>query len=372
MSSIDLTRKLLLLLIIHLLPCIFAGIRLVSVLTVLDKLGYIPVPSKAEHIVSESIKESLESLFGQAASAVLLNNLSSIYGLSENELTTNYDIFEKSLYKISGYGAKIILGYLKKEILIKALAASSDSEITEQDIVNPEVGIGDIIKKISFDEITEFVYRIPSSMHIVLVYENEATKYKILDAFFDKAHNHSHQDTTTTTTASNTITSTMIPRLIRHKQTKCGYANDSLYYDDLLCIDKSQIVKKIWNWINSFDYRCTTDIVNKYDNKEIIAQDKDDIIVSPSPSPSTAIRIAIEDASWFLVNNFRHEFLSLEEIIKKNISNFKSTSILCVYKKTRISGHDVIDEEMIMTMVESHSYVILEEPPFIIYMATKS
>ena len=374
MSSIDPTRKLLLLLIIHLLPCIFAGIRLVSVLTVLDKLGYIPVPSKAEHIVSESIKESLESLFGQAASAVLLNNLSSIYGLSENELTTNYDIFEKSLYKISGYGAKIILGYLKKEILIKALAASSDSEITEQDIVNPEVGIGDIIKKISFDEITEFVYRIPSSMHIVLVYKNEATKYKILDAFFDKAHNHSHQDTTTTTTttASNTITSTMIPRLIRHKQTKCGYANDSLYYDDLLCIDKSQIVKKIWNWINSFDYRCTTDIVNKYDNKEIIAQDKDDIIVSPSPSPSTAIRIAIEDASWFLVNNFRHEFLSLEEIIKKNISNFKSTSILCVYKKTRISGHDVIDEEMIMTMVESHSYVILEEPPLIIYRATKS
>jgi hypothetical protein len=115
---------------------------------VLFKLGYIPVPSKAEHIVSESIKESLESSFGQAASAVLLNNLSSIYGLSKNELTTNYDIFEKSLYKISGYGAKIILGYLKKEILIKALAASSDSEITEQDIVNSEVGIGDIIKKL--------------------------------------------------------------------------------------------------------------------------------------------------------------------------------------------------------------------------------
>jgi hypothetical protein len=91
-------------------------IRLVSsVLTVLDKLGYVPVPSKAEQIVSESIKKSFESLFGQAAATIMLNNLSSLYGLSEEELTTNYDIFEKSLCKISGYGASIFWDILKKK-----------------------------------------------------------------------------------------------------------------------------------------------------------------------------------------------------------------------------------------------------------------
>ena len=75
-------------------------------LTLLDKLGYIPVSSKkAEHIISESIKKSLENLFGHAATVVLLQHLTAFYGLSERELTTNYDIFEKSLSRISGYGA---------------------------------------------------------------------------------------------------------------------------------------------------------------------------------------------------------------------------------------------------------------------------
>jgi hypothetical protein len=332
---------------------------LVSVLTVLDKLGYVPLPSKAEHIVSESIKKSFESLFGQAATIVVLNNLSSLYGLSEKELTTNYDIFEKSLYKISSYGAKIILGYLKKEILIEAVESSFASEITEQDIVNPDVRIEDIIKKINYYEITEFVHRIPSSMHIVFVYKNEDTKYKVLDAFFCKSH--THQDTTA---ASNAETSTLIGRLICNKQTKCGYITDRLYYEDLSDIDKSQIAKEIWNWINSFNYRCNTSILNKCRNsEEIIAQDKDYIKTS-------AIRIAIEDASWFLVNDFRHEFVSVEEIIKKHISNSKSTNTLCVYKNSSISVHNDIDEKMIMRIVESHSYVILEEP-LIIYRATK-
>lgn len=83
-------------------------------LTILDELGYIPVPSKAEYIVSDSIKKSFESLFGQEATISILNHLTSLYGLSEKELTTNYDIFEKSLHIISNYAAKILLRYIKK------------------------------------------------------------------------------------------------------------------------------------------------------------------------------------------------------------------------------------------------------------------
>jgi hypothetical protein len=63
-------------------------IRLVSSLTILDKLGYIPIPSKAECIFSDSVKKSFESLFGKDATPIILNNLSSLYGLSEKELTT--------------------------------------------------------------------------------------------------------------------------------------------------------------------------------------------------------------------------------------------------------------------------------------------
>ena len=337
-----------------------------SVLNVLDKLGYIPVPSKAEHIVSESIKKSFESLFGQATTAVLLNNLSSLYGLSEKELITNYDIFEKSLYKISSYGAKIILVYLKKEVLVKAIASSLASEITEKDIVNPDVGVGDILKKINYYEVIEFVRTILPGMHIIFVHENEDAKYKVLAAFLDESY---HQNTTT---VNSPLTST-IKALISNKQTKFSHINNILYYEDLLRIKKSEIIREIWDWINSFKNESNSDVPKKYNNnsKEIITQDV--IVSSSSYSSPPAIRIAIEDASWFLANNFRHEFLSVEEIIKKYISTFTSTSILCVYKISNIiSGYNDIDEEeTIMKIVESHSYVILENP-LIIYRTTKS
>jgi hypothetical protein len=336
-------------------------IRLVSVLTVLDKLGYIPVPSKAEHIVSGSIKKCFESLFGQAATTIVLNNLSSLYGLSEKELTTNYDIFEKSLYKLSGYGAKIILAYIKEEILVKAVASSLDSEICEQDIVNPDIGVGHILKKISYSEAIKFVHRILAGMHIVFVYENEDHKDKVLSAFLDDSYRQN--DNTNTVNSQKTST---IKALISNKQTRFSHINNILYYEDLLRTKKSEIIGKIWDWMNSFRHEINSGTLEKYNNnKEIITQDS---IVSSS-SPDT--RIVIDDISWFLANNFRQEFASIEEIIKKYIDSSKSTSILCVYKILNISGSNEIDEDTIMRMVKPHSCVILADPP-VIFETTKS
>jgi hypothetical protein len=322
-------------------------------LTVLYKLGYTPVPSKVEHIVSESIKKSFESLFGQSATVVILNHLASSYGLSEEELTTNYDMFEKSLYKISSYGAKIILRHLKKEMLIEAIAASSGSEITEQDILNPDIGIRDIMKKICYDEITQFVHEISAGEHIAFIYKNEDAKYKVLSAFLGESH---HDDI-----MKSQITSTR--GLISNKQTKFNHINSILQYEDLLVIEKSEIINKIWDWINRFKNKNNSDILKEGNNKEIKggAQDKDIIVVS------STIRIAIEDAAWFLLNNFRHEFLSIEKILKKHIINDKYMSFLCAYKISDISGSN---DDIIMEIIESHHSVILEDP-LIIYKSTK-
>jgi hypothetical protein len=325
-------------------------------LTVLDKLGYIPVPSKVERIVSKSIKKSFESLFGQTATVVILNHLASFYGLSEKELTTNYDIFDKSLHEMSSYGASIILRYLKKEMLIESISASSGSEITEQDILNPDIGIGDIIKKISYDEITQFVHGISAGEHITFIYKNEDTKCKVLSAFFDESHHHHHDDI-----VNSQIISTMA--LISNKQTKFSYINNILHYEDLLVIEKSEIINKIWDWMNCFNNKINSDMLKEDDDKEIeVAQDKD-IVVN-----SSAIRIAIEDATWFLLNNFRHEFLSIEKIVKKYISNNKCMSVLCTYKISDISGSN--DDDIIMRIIESHGSVILEDP-LIRYKSTK-
>ena len=335
---------------------------MVSILTALDELGYVPVPSKTERIVSESIKKSFVNLFGQAATTTVLNNLSSLYGLSENELTTNYDIFEKSLYRLSSYGANIILGYIKKEILIKAVESSLDSEISEEDIANSFVGIRNIMKKISYSEVTKFIDKIVSGMHIVFVHQNEDAKNKLLSAFFNGSYRQNN-----TNAIDSPVTST-IKALISNKQTRFSHISNILHYEDLVCIKESELTRKILDWITSFTDKSNLELPKKCNNNnnEIIIQDS----VAVRSFPPT-IRIAIDDASWFLANNFRHELALIEEMVKKYTKSSSSTSVLCFYKVSNISGYNDIDKETIMRIIQSHSYVILEDP-LLIYSAIRS
>ena len=322
-------------------------------LTLLDKLGYIPVSSKAEHIISESIKKSLESLFGHAATVVLLHHLASFYGLSEKELTTNYDIFEKSLSKISAYGAKIILKDIRKEMLIETIKSSTGSEITEQDILNPDIGIREIINKIGYDEIAKFVHAMPPGEHINLVYKNEDTKDKVLSSFLSSESYHDE-------IVNNRITS--IRGLITTKLTKFNYIKRILYYEDLsLAVKKSEIINKLWDWMIRLRSKNYSTIFKEGRDKEIVRYEDKDIMAS------SCVRVAIEDAAWFLLNNFTFEFLSFEKIIKKYLDEDKHMSFLCTYKISDISGSS---DDMLTKIIETHHYVILENP-LMIYKSTK-
>jgi hypothetical protein len=322
-------------------------------LTLLDKLGYIPVSSKAEHIISESIKKSLESFFGHAATVVLLHHLASFYGLSEKELTTNYDIFEKSLSKISAYGAKIILKDIRKEMLIETIKSSTGSEITEQDILNPDIGIREIINKIGYDEIAKFVHAMPPGEHINLVYKNEDTKDKLLSSFLSSESYHDE-------IVNNRITS--MRGLITTKLTKFNYIKDILYYEDLsLAVEKSEIINKLWDWMIRLRSKNYSTIFKEGRDKEIVRYEDKDIMAS------SCVRVAIEDAAWFLLNNFTFEFLSFEKIIKKYLDEDKHISVLCTYKISDISGSS---DDMLMKIIETHHYVILENP-LMIYKSTK-
>ena len=322
-------------------------------LTLLDKLGYIPVSSKAEHIISESIKKSLESLFGHAATVVLLHHLASFYGLSEKELTTNYDIFEKSLSKISAYGAKIILKDIRKEMLIETIKSSTGSEITEQDILNPDIGIREIINKIGYDEIAKFVHAMPPGEHINLVYKNEDTKDKVLSSFLSSESYHDE-------IVNNRITS--MRGLITTKLTKFNYIKDILYYEDLsLAVEKSEIINKLWDWMIRLRSKNYSTVFKEGRDKEIVRYEDKDIMAS------SCVRVAIEDAAWFLLNNFTFEFLSFEKIIKKYLDEDKHISVLCTYKISDISGSS---DDMLMKIIETHHYVILENP-LMIYKSTK-
>jgi hypothetical protein len=321
-------------------------------LTLLDKLGYIPVSSKAEYIISESIKKSLENLFGHAATVVLLQHLASFYGLSERELTTNYDIFEKSLSRISGYGAETILRDIRKEMLIETIKSSSSSEITEQDILNPDIRIRDIIKKIGYDEIAKFVRTMPLGEHINLVYKNEETKDKVLSAFLSSESHHDE-------IVNDRITSGR--GLITNKLTKFNYINNILYYEDLsLAVERSEIINKLRDWMIWLNNNYSNIFKEGRDKKIVRYEDRD-------INASSYVRIAIEDAAWFLLNNFTYEFLSFEKIIKKYLDEDKHISVLCTYKISDISRSS---DDMLTKIIETHHYVILENP-LMIYKSTK-
>lgn len=127
-------------------------------------------------------RKSIEQL-GESAATALLDHICSIYGLSEKELLTNYDLFEKSLYSVIKKGAEVIVNYLKKELLIKAVLI--DPSITIREIRNPRLAIRQILQRIHAAETLEFVRKIPSRKHITFLYRSDYSKDKLFDAFFD-------------------------------------------------------------------------------------------------------------------------------------------------------------------------------------------
>ncbi|MDQ6864166.1 MAG: hypothetical protein M3044_10110, partial [Thermoproteota archaeon] len=158
------------------------GLHIRQYPSVLDELGYFQISSKAEQLLHDAAKKSI-ALLGETASKDLLEHISSISGFSEGELLMNYDLLEKSLYNLLGKGAEVILHDLKRELLVQVVLI--DAKITITEILNPRLGVGDILKRIHTIEVVEFVRRIPSHSHIALLYTNDNSKDKMLAAFFD-------------------------------------------------------------------------------------------------------------------------------------------------------------------------------------------
>ena len=82
-------------------------------------------------------------------------------------------------------------------------------------------------------------------------------------------------------------------------------------------------------WLRDKNY---SNILREGRDKEIVRHEDKAIIAS------SYVRIAIEDAAWFRLNNFTYEFLSFEKIIKKYLDEDKHMSVLCTYKISDISG----------------------------------
>jgi len=288
----------------------------VKCLNILDELGYLPIASKADQVLYDSVKEAFK-IIGKKAYNALLHRACSTHALSERELLTNYDLFEKSLYEIFGKISFILLHELKKE-----MSVIMDSRLTVSDILNPSLSIGDVLKNIREVEVFEFVHKILSHVHILFLYENKNFKNKILSEFFFKRDNDNVPKGLLSDTPANDL----------------NQISSNLLHDELVVRvqNKHEVLKKLSDWMFN------THSSNKSD---------------------FATRIAFEDGTWWLRNGFAEDYTRFEESLGKHIED--NLSILC--------GYDIsnLNELYMETIIASHIYVILDEP-MIIYKASKA
>jgi len=254
----------------------------------------------------------------------LLHRMCSFYGLSENELLTNYDLFERSLYRILGKSGQSIINTIKADMLRYAITHGSD--ITVTDILDPLLTVDYVLKHIHEKEVFEFVRDLPPHEHIAFLYTHEIAKNNILSEFFHRQEQEDHQDP--------------IPLgLISIKTPKLDAHLFNISYDELL--NKTR----------------------KYKAKESLAAWIAHVH-SCNKSEHHATRIAEEDASLWLKNGFSaDEDLNLEQMFS-TLTCDNNLSILCAFDISKIAESDI--NSMLKSIISAHDYVILDEP-FVVY-----
>jgi hypothetical protein len=306
-------------------------------LSFLDEIGYLPAPSSTNQIVYNSIKKTLEWKFGKSVSTVLINNMCSLYRLAENELLTNYDLFETLLNQVFNDKSAVdtILNWIKREMLIQIVLKDSSS-LNEWDILNPNLTIKDIISDIGNLQVFEFIRKIPAHEHIVFLYNNEESKDKALSAFFDSAITGNSPRGLISVESNTSNTNLKL--------------NSNILYEELfLSVKMSSAMKRMFDWINSLYSSSNT--LNEKEKEEHDTREEE--------GESKITRVAGDDATWFFRNGLGNEILLAEKSIGKCIQ--ENISVLCMYNISKMP-----DLQIMKTIMATHSYVILDSP-FIVY-----
>jgi hypothetical protein len=298
-------------------------------LTILDELRYLPEVYLSDRALRNSIKDSLENSC-KSFSQVLLQKMCSLYGLSENELLTNYDLFERSLYRILGKAGQPIIGRIKTDMLRYAIMKGS--EITATDILDPNLTVSYVLKDIHDTEIFEFVRDVPPCQHIAFLYTDESAKNKILSEFFQPQTAENHKAP---------------PLGLISIKTPKKFSADlfNMSYDELLNeTTKESAKKRLSAWL--------------------------DHVHSFNKSHSLPTRIAEEDATLWLKNGFSpDEDLHLEQMFSAYTCD-ENMSIMCAFDISKIAQSDI--NSLMRSIISAHDCVILDEPPVVYTRATRS
>jgi hypothetical protein len=145
----------------------------------IESSGYIYGNQKTDIIIREIILNVLDRI-GRSYSKALIYQICNLYGLSQNELLSNYELFEKSLTRVLGKTGFPIILRIKKELLKYFVV--NKLEISVKDILDPSFNVPKIIEKLvesnNYQSISETLNK-PNNI-IFLFFSNDKYMEKII------------------------------------------------------------------------------------------------------------------------------------------------------------------------------------------------
>jgi hypothetical protein len=288
-------------------------------LTLLDDLQYFALDSISDAILYRSIKTSLEAV-GKAYSKAVINHICAINRLSEKEILTNCDLFQDSMYRLFGRGAESIINQVKMLALRHALMEEK-SNLTVPEILDPSLTINDVLNEIRSIEALDFIHKMSSYNHIAYLYSNKSSLSKVLSEYF------SPQDAPKALLSENPNNYVLFD------------LSSSISYNELFGPItgpmKEHAIVKMHEWIDG---------------------------LRASNKSNSSTRIAEDDATWWIRNGYTRSLTFLERSLCKELP--ENTSILCAFDISKLNSKQL---GAMKSIIESHDYVIIEEPSPTVY-----
>ena len=294
-------------------------------LRIIENNGFICKTLKSDIIVRDIILSVL-SRIGKSYLNAILNQMCSLYGFSENELLSDYQLFEVTLRKILGKSAFPILLRVKKELL--KYAVSNNIPIKIHDILDPSLSIPALITMITEPDIYKFIDdNLDKNNHIVFLYTNEMLRDKVINYFF-------------TRTVENNETNT--------KKIVTYHGDDTNIKNSFSSNESVELI----NLEDLFDELINEDIVDNINQfgsqkKLIHSSDNDSIYF-------------VHSSSIINQNENYHKTIMFEEFLE-NLYKSNKAQILCLYSMLDYEK-TALDEDFWKEILRIHNIVITDVP----------
>jgi len=299
-----------------------------KLINLLENNGFIYKNQKTDVVVRDIILNVLNRI-GKSYSKALIYQICSFYGLTQNELLSNYELFEYSLTRVLGKTGYPIILRVKKELL-KYLILNK-FEITPKDILDPSFNVPKIIDKLS------------ESYNYQLIFENLNNNKRNHMILLSSNYDTKHIEKIITNLVQSSKSSRDIKRvlIVLHDQ-----------------FDKKRYFKSV----PDMDIYYLNDLVSTLDKSLENNNNKKSDFINIEQFYTIDIQIFCFIDIQILNHFNNYKILKiLEEKFKKLYTLNENIKICCIYDLSNFSAKEY-ETNLLKDFINQHNMVIIDEP----------